>query len=157
MQHVEDAAGAAVVEHGDRGRTRVEVEKGAGGGRALVLGEPAGHDADLVLEPVAAHRDPIAAPAVGGAGSGSAVDVGDPAVAEAGEVVDGLVHSDVVGGTDYVERRVAGRSGDDDHREAGRASAASSAVGARGAEQDQCLAAVVQQAGHGAALVAAAA
>jgi hypothetical protein len=57
VQHVEDAGGAAVVEHGHGGRSpaRGRVQEGAGGGGAVVLGGPAMEDAGLGVEAVPAH------------------------------------------------------------------------------------------------------
>ena len=102
---------------------------------------------------MAAHGVAVAAAAVGGAGGAAAVDVRDAAVAEADEVVDGLVQPLVVGGADDVEVPVAGRAGHDHDGQAG------GELGERGggrvrAEQDQRLAAVLQQARDGPLLVA---
>jgi hypothetical protein len=89
-------------------------EEATGGGGGVVLGEPAGHDPDLVVEAVAAHGLAVAAAMVG-TGGAAPVDVRDAAVAETHEVVDGLVQSLVVGGADDVEVPVAGRARHDDH------------------------------------------
>jgi hypothetical protein len=80
--------------------------------------------------------------------------VGDAGVAERDEVVDGLTESGGVVGTDHVDGAVPHRPGDDDEGHAGRELGQ---VGRWyvGAEQDKRLAAVLQQARDGAAVVAA--
>src|SRR5262245_22139915 len=154
VQDVEDAGGAAVVEHDDGGgpRSGGQLQEGVGGGGAVVLGEPAGQDAGLAVEAVEAHRLAVAAAAVGGAGGAAAVDVGDAAVAGGDEMVDGLVESLVVGGADDVDVAVADGPGHHDHGQAG---GEVGQVGGRRprAEQDERLAAVLEQAAHGASLV----
>ena len=127
------------------GRCGPVVEEGAGGGGAVVLGEPAGQDAGLGVQAVPAHRLAVAAAAVGGAGGAAAVDVRDAAVAEADEVVDGLVEPVVVGGADDVDGAVADGAGHHDHGQPG-GEVGQVGRGLLRAEQDQRLAAVLQQA-----------
>ena len=95
----------------------------------------------------------VAASAFGCAGGAAAVDVGDAGVTERDEVVDGLLESGGVVGADHVDGAVPHRAGDDDEGHAGRKFGQ---VGRRcvGAEQDQRLTAVLEQARDGAALVA---
>src|SRR5215211_1005641 len=155
VQHVEGAGGAAVVEHRDGGGSLPggDVEEGAGGGGAVVFGEPAGQDAGPGVEAVPAHRLTVAAAAVGGAGGAATVDVGDATVTDVDEVVNGLVESLVVGGADDVDGAVADGAGHHDH---GQAAGQGGQVG-RGclrAEEDDRLAAVLQQAAHSLRLIA---
>ena len=89
------------------GGTRVAVGRTAGGGGSLVLGEPAGHDADRLGEAVPAHGLAVAAAAFGGAGRASAVDVGDAAVAQGDQVVDGEAQAGGVVGAHDVDGAVA--------------------------------------------------
>ena len=53
MQHVEDAGSAAVVEHRDGAGSLPggDVEEGAGGGGAVVLGDPSGQEAAWASRP----------------------------------------------------------------------------------------------------------
>ena len=144
-QDVEDAGGAAVVEDGDGGRPGFGVEQGPCGRGAVVLGEAAGQDAGVGVEAVPAHRFAVAAAALGGAGGAAAVDVGDSAVAEVDEVVDGLVQAGGVVGADDVDGAVADGAGHDDDRHPG-GELGQVGGGRLRAEQDQRLAAVLQQA-----------
>ena len=70
----------------------------------------------------------------------------DPAVAEADQVVDGLAQALVVGGADDVDGAVRGPPRATTTTGSRAASSARSAVGQLRAEQDQRLAAVLQQA-----------
>ena len=66
-QDVENAGGAAVVEHGDRGRQGVSVEQRAGRGGAVVLGETPGRIGGGVGEVVPLKGFAVAAAAFGSA------------------------------------------------------------------------------------------
>ena len=96
----------------------------------------------------------VAAAAFGSAGGASTVDVGDTGVAEPDEVIDGLAEPGRIVSANDIDSAVPHRAGDDDD---GHSGGEVGQVGRRcvGAEQDQRLAAVLQQARHGAALVAA--
>ena len=95
----------------------------------------------------------VAASPFGGAGGAAAVDVGDAGVPERDEVIDGLLESGGVVGADHVDGAVPHRTGDHDE---GHAGGKLGQVGRRcvGAEQDQRLAPVLQQARDGATLIA---
>ncbi len=86
-------------------------------------------------------------------GAPAAVDVGDATVAEAGAVLHGLRDALVIGGLDHIDARRRDRPADDHH---GKLSAQSSQTLGRRlwAEQDQGLAAGVEQRLDGPRLVA---
>ena len=120
-------------------------------GGAVVLGETTGQDADLGVEAVPLHGVAVAAAAFGGARGAAAVDVRDAAVAEPDEVVDGLAAGRRRRRCERRRRRGAARRGRRPRPACRSASSARYGGRALRAEQDQCLAAVLQQAGHGAA------
>jgi hypothetical protein len=79
--------------------------------------------------------------------------VGDAPVTDGDEVVDGLVEPLVVGGADDVDGAVADGAGHHDHGQAG-GEVGQVGRGSLRAEEDERLAAVLQQATHGARLIA---
>ena len=153
-QDIENAGRTAVVEHRDGGRQGVSLEQGASRSGSIVLGETAGQDEGGVGQAVPLEGFAVAASAFGGARSAAAVDVDDAGVAERDKVVDGQPESGGVVSADHVDGAVPHRAGDDDK---GHAGGEFGQVGRwyMGAEQDQRLAAILQQARDGAALIAA--
>jgi hypothetical protein len=113
----------------------------------------AGQDKDVVGEAVAAHGRPVAAAAVGGDRPPAPVDMGDRAVPQPGQVVDGLADPLGVGRADHVHGVAGDPAPDHHHREL---PAEGGQLGGRGdrAQQDQGLAAEVDQGLGGPALVA---
>ena len=147
--------GAPVVEREYGGRPRVGVQYGRGRAAAGLLGVAALDQLDLIGQPVIAHRAPVAtAPQVGDRAR-PAVDVGDTAVAEAGEVLDGLRHALVVGRPNHIDIVGCDRPSDHHHRELAAQSGQPLDRCFR-TEQDQRLAAGVEQRLDGPRLVAAA-
>jgi hypothetical protein len=82
QEGVEDADGAVVVEGEDGGGAGSLGEECSCGCRAVVLGQPARHEADAVGEAVVLHGRLVAAAPVGRARRPAAVDVGDVLVPE---------------------------------------------------------------------------
>ncbi len=91
-----------------------------------------------------AQRGAVSAPPVGRAGRVAAVEVNDVAMTERGEVLHGQPDASVVGGAHHLDGRGADPSG---HHQDGELAGelGEPGRGSLGSEQQQCLAAVVQQ------------
>jgi hypothetical protein len=150
---VQQPEGAVVVEGDHRGgQGPARLQQGLGGPRARGLGVVAADDLEVAAQAVAAHGRAVAAAAVGGDRPPAPVDVGDRPVPEAGQVVDGLADPVGVGRADHVDAVGGDPAADHHHRQL---PAQVGQLGRRGdrAEQDQGLAAEVDQGLDGPALV----
>src|SRR5262249_27357345 len=115
-QGVQESDRAAIVERGDGGGERLLVQQCLRGPDAVVLGEAATYDQAVPVQPGPGHGAAVATPPVGGGRGRPPVDVRDLAVAQAEEVLHGLMHAPGVVGADDVDPGDANPSGDHDGR-----------------------------------------